>query len=36
MLKNDRHSHRVTWSEEDNEYVGFCAGRLDFARQSGG
>ncbi len=25
MLKNDRYTYRVTWSEEDNEYVGLCA-----------
>ena len=24
MLKNDRYTYRVTWSEEDNEYVGLC------------
>lgn len=24
MLKNDHYSYRVTWSEEDNEYVGLC------------
>ncbi len=24
MLKNDRYSYRVTWSEEDQEYVGLC------------
>ena len=24
-LKNDRHTYRVTWSEDDNEYVGLCA-----------
>jgi predicted HicB family RNase H-like nuclease len=24
MLKNDRYSYRVTWSEDDNEYVGLC------------
>lgn len=24
-LKNDRYTYRVTWSEEDNEYVGLCA-----------
>ena len=24
MLKNDRYTYRMTWSEEDNEYVGFC------------
>ncbi len=25
MLKNDRYTYRVTWSEEDNEYVSLCA-----------
>lgn len=25
VLKNDRYTYRVTWSEEDNEYVGLCA-----------
>jgi predicted HicB family RNase H-like nuclease len=25
MLKNDRYSYRVMWSEEDGEYVGLCA-----------
>ena len=25
MLENDRYTYRVTWSEEDNEYVGLCA-----------
>jgi predicted HicB family RNase H-like nuclease len=25
MLQNDRFTYRVTWSEEDNEYVGLCA-----------
>jgi predicted RNase H-like HicB family nuclease len=25
MLKNDGYTYRVTWSEEDNEYVGLCA-----------
>jgi len=25
MLRNDRYTYRVTWSEEDNEYVGLCA-----------
>jgi predicted HicB family RNase H-like nuclease len=25
MLKNDHYTYRVTWSEEDNEYVGLCA-----------
>ncbi|HMK60543.1 MAG TPA: toxin-antitoxin system HicB family antitoxin [Dissulfurispiraceae bacterium] len=24
-LKNDHYTYRVTWSEEDNEYVGQCA-----------
>ena len=24
-LKNDRYTYRVTWSEDDNEYVGSCA-----------
>jgi len=24
-MKNDRYTYRVTWSEEDNEYVGLCA-----------
>ena len=24
-LKNDRYTYRVTWSDEDNEYVGLCA-----------
>jgi len=24
-LKNDRYTYRVTWSEEDKEYVGLCA-----------
>jgi predicted HicB family RNase H-like nuclease len=24
-LKNDRYTYRVTWSGEDNEYVGLCA-----------
>ncbi len=24
-VKNDRYTYRVTWSEEDNEYVGLCA-----------
>jgi len=23
-LKNDKYTYRVTWSEEDNEYVGLC------------
>lgn len=25
MLQNDRYTYRVTWSEEDGEYVGLCA-----------
>ena len=24
-LRNDRYTYRVTWSEEDQEYVGLCA-----------
>ncbi|MFV1977558.1 MAG: type II toxin-antitoxin system HicB family antitoxin [Candidatus Scalindua sp.] len=24
-LNKDRYTYRVTWSEEDNEYVGICA-----------
>ena len=24
-LKNDHYTYRVTWSEEDNEYIGLCA-----------
>jgi predicted HicB family RNase H-like nuclease len=24
MLENDRYTYRVTWSEEDGEYVGLC------------
>ena len=24
-LKNDRYTYRVTWSEDDHEYVGMCA-----------
>ncbi|MBC8234983.1 toxin-antitoxin system HicB family antitoxin [bacterium] len=24
-MTNDRYSYRVTWSEEDNEYIGLCA-----------
>ena len=23
-IKNDRYTYRVTWSDEDNEYVGLC------------
>jgi predicted HicB family RNase H-like nuclease len=25
ILQDDRYTYRVTWSEEDNEYVGLCA-----------
>jgi len=25
VLENDRYTYRVTWSEEDKEYVGLCA-----------
>ena len=24
-LENDRYTYRVTWSEDDHEYVGLCA-----------
>ena len=24
-IKNDRYTYRVTWSEDDKEYVGLCA-----------
>jgi predicted HicB family RNase H-like nuclease len=24
-IKNDRYTYRVTWSEDDQEYVGLCA-----------
>jgi hypothetical protein len=24
MLKNDRYTYRITWFEEDQEYVGLC------------
>ena len=24
-LKNDHYTYRVTWSEDDKEYVGLCA-----------
>ena len=24
MLKNDHYTYRVTWTEEDNEYIGLC------------
>jgi predicted HicB family RNase H-like nuclease len=25
VLKDDHYTYRVTWSEDDNEYVGLCA-----------
>ncbi len=25
QIKNDRYTYRVTWSEEDGEYIGTCA-----------
>ena len=25
ILENDRYTYRITWSEEDNEYLGWCA-----------
>jgi predicted HicB family RNase H-like nuclease len=25
MMNNDRYTYRITWSEEDDEYVGLCA-----------
>jgi predicted HicB family RNase H-like nuclease len=25
VLTNDRYTYRITWSEEDEEYVGLCA-----------
>ena len=25
MLKNDHYTYRITWSEEDAEYIGLCA-----------
>jgi predicted HicB family RNase H-like nuclease len=25
MLRNDHYTYRVTWSEEDSEYIGLCA-----------
>jgi len=24
-MKNDRYTYRITWSDDDQEYVGFCA-----------
>ncbi|MEN4013964.1 MAG: hypothetical protein ROW48_18185 [Bellilinea sp.] len=31
MFKNDRYTYRVTWSEEDGEYIGSC---VEFASLS--
>lgn len=31
MLQNDRYTYRVTWSEEDGEYIGLC---VEFASLS--
>jgi hypothetical protein len=25
VQQNDKYTYRVTWSEDDNEYVGLCA-----------
>ena len=25
MLRNDRYTYRITWSEEDDDYIGLCA-----------
>ena len=25
MLRNDHYTYRVTWSEEDSEYIGLCS-----------
>ena len=25
MIENDRYTYRVTWSQEDGEYIGLCA-----------
>lgn len=25
MLQNDRYTYRITWSEEDGDYIGLCA-----------
>jgi predicted RNase H-like HicB family nuclease len=25
LIKDDRYTYRVTWSDEDHEYVGLCA-----------
>ena len=34
-LKNDRYTYRVTWSEEDKEYVGLCAEFPSLSRLAG-
>lgn len=34
-LKNDRYTYRVTWSEDDNEYVGLCAEFPSLSRLAG-
>lgn len=31
MLKNDRYTYRITWSDEDQEYAGLC---VEFASLS--
>ena len=31
MINNDRYTYRVTWSEEDQEYIGLC---VEFASLS--
>lgn len=30
--KNDTYTYRVTWSEDDNAYVGLCAGFPSLSR----
>ena len=35
VLKNDRYTYRVTWSEDDNEYVGLCAEFPSLSRLAG-
>lgn len=34
-LKNDRFTYRVTWSEDDKEYVGLCAEFPSLSRLAG-
>jgi len=34
-LKNDHYTYRVTWSEEDKEYVGLCVEFPSLSRLSG-